>query len=200
MLEGMLISVGWTSTDKGSGAKMDLSVYRTVVPPGWFWMGMLAVKGHRSEKERSKELVVRPHPNWHGPAPLVECKTFQRVWDVDKISNSFFQLYRAVPPNGYMAVGDMFDKSTGETKPGWYVQQYACFHPDCLETVELGGEIWNDRGSNSTDDGSMWEIPGASPDGEWRRFRATAGYGKPGGPAYRLKMSQVEIIENRTDG
>jgi len=179
--------------DRYSGAKRDVTVAEpSHVPDGWYWYGQHARKGHHSEAGE-QYLLIRPHPDNPGE-PLAQPVDFTRVWGMSGRggnNNALFGLWRAVPPENYVVISDIFNHNS---KPR--STTYVCVARECAaELLYKPASMWDDQGSGATQDGSMWEISTVlAQKRNFNSFRASEGYKRPAVPAWAIDPKFVQMV------
>lgn len=154
-------------TDAKSFAEDYLSVFHPAVDEGYSWVGQSAQRDH--------ETVARQHtPVLKDPfrlGLLKEPNGWARLW-WHHINGRYFSCWRAIPPLGYRALGDIFvvqpskDKDdNGPTVPGDIVKDYACVHHTlCKPVGKLTEKIWTDFRTTAGQRITLWRFAGS--DGE----------------------------------
>ena len=138
--------------------------------------------------------MIRPHPDYDGE-PLAQPLDFTRVWGMNGHGSNnaaTFGLWHAVPPSGYEVVSDIFNRNS---KPR--SARYVCVSRAALVTTSFGHRsLWDDKGSGSGDDGSVWEVspPSGAQRTRFNPFRASRGYMPPGNIAWALNPAVIEIV------
>ena len=139
-------------SDKGSGAKMNLSVYKPVTEPGWYWVGQ---SGNREDKL----IMVKPLV----PGAVAPPLTYKRAWGDWGSGKEFgYSLHNIVARSDYCSLGGIARLGKGRTD--WNppsakeVERLVTVHKSLCTEGTIGGRIWNDAGTGATADGSIWEI------------------------------------------
>lgn len=192
-----LLQAKWTSSlayqesDSGSHASMDVRIVIPSVPDGWYCIGMRAAGGGPADS--GKHLIVRPHPDSYAE-PLAEMALtgWWRVWGKRGNGNSWGLWTPKDVPNGYVSLSDTWYSADDPPNYPLRIRQKAV-SVDCVVPCPIGDLIWNDQGSHAHDNGSMWAVEDGSGT-LYKYFRAQRGYDKPGGTAWALNMSKVEIV------
>lgn len=141
------------STDKGSGAKMNLSVYRPQVPPGWYWVG-------HSANIKDRLVLVKSAV----PGALAEPSGYFCAWnDAGSGKDHGYSLWNIVAPPGYRALGGIArlrKRRTDWNEPsGEEVKGLMCVHESLCTTGQFSEKlIWNDYKTGADKSGSVWEI------------------------------------------
>ena len=173
-------------TDQNSGSRRHVSTVFPACPRDWHWVGQRGYPGYGQLLPKA-ELVFRTHPDELGYV-LAKPVSWDYVWGMAK----GWAMWRAVPPAGYVALGDIFHYNYPPDREETF-NNYVCAREDCVTAVPSGPELWNDQGTGARDDGSMWAVLDGT-DNPWQRFRVQAGYHRPDSPAYTLNMDVIEII------
>ena len=137
--------------DRGSGADTDMSVWKPVVPPGYFALGHYATNNYNAPLPAL--LLARPSD----PGALAPPTGYAKIWD-DRgsgatLSGSF---WRPIPPPGYVSLGDV-------AAPGHFTppstNDVRCVRADLVVCGDgIGRLIWNERGSGADEDASVWRL------------------------------------------
>jgi Plant protein of unknown function (DUF946). len=169
----------WIYDDRGSGANMDITIYRptpTPTDPPYRILGDYA-QGNYSAPTGTSLIVraINDDPNF----PLLKTPIdYREVWN-DKGSGGTHDgsIWFAVPPDGYLSIG--YVAQSGYSKPS--ISNYVCVRKDlCVDTVP-GPLIWNDKGSGANKDVSLYQIIGVV-----SAFVAQGNYNPYTGPCYKL--------------
>ncbi|HET9712882.1 MAG TPA: Vps62-related protein [Pyrinomonadaceae bacterium] len=172
-------SYGWLYNDSGSGASMDVSIYRPSPSDSTYFILGDYAQGNYNPPVGSS-IIVKPvddDPNF----PLIKLpKDYTEVWN-DRGSGGDHDgsIWWPVAPDGYISIG--FVCQTGYSKPS--LTNYACVRKDlCLDTT-AGSLIWNDKNSGADNDVSLYLLNGVS-----SSFVAQPSYDPYTGPAHKLKL------------
>jgi len=167
----------WLYNDSGSGASMDVTLYRPAPTDiSYSILGDYA-QGNYSNPTGTSLIVkaINDDPNF----PLIKLPIdYSEVWD-DKGSggNHDGSVWFPVPPDGYISIG--FVGQTGYSKPS--LQNYACLRRDLCVDAAPGQLIWNDRNSGAHGDISIYQIVGVP-----GSFVAQSNYNPYIGPCHKL--------------
>jgi len=142
--------------DKGSGGDKDVAIYTPHVPGGFYMIGgyaqgnynrpnqcVIAVKPSDSNVNQTTPLLMKP-ANW------------RLVW-VDKGSgaNMDGSIWQPVTAHeDYICVGSV--GQTGYHPPP--ISNYRCLHKCLLQSVNVPGFIWSDRGTHADKPVSMYKL------------------------------------------
>jgi hypothetical protein len=173
-------------TDQNSGSRRRVSTMFPACPRDWWWVGQRAYPGYGRSLPKS-DLVFRAHPDTDDEV-LVAARSWTCVWRMSK----GWAMWRAVAPDGYVALGDVFHYDYPPDHEETF-HSYACVRLDCVRAVPSGHSLWDDRGTGARCDASMWSIPDGT-DNPWQRFLVRPDYGPPEEPGYTVDRSVVEII------
>ncbi|HEU4350011.1 MAG TPA: hypothetical protein VFR35_19715 [Actinoplanes sp.] len=173
-------------TDFNSGSHRQVATMFPACPRDWRWIGQRGCPGYDQSLPKS-ELVFRPHPNADGDvfAPVAE---WHYVWGTAR----GWAMWRAIPPPGYLALGDVFHYNYRPGREDTFTT-YACVRADCALTVPVGDELWNAHGTGTRQAASMWTIPDGTP-APWRRFHVQPDHHRPHGPFHILDPRLVEVL------
>jgi hypothetical protein len=144
----------WVYDDTGSGAFTDGSIWRPVVPPGFFALGDVAVAGH--DPPDFATLVVADDPEALRP-PVA----YEQIWnDTASLGLHDVAVWNPIPPLGYTCLGSV---AVGDHETPPAADLVRCVHDSHL----VPGDrtlTWTDAGSLALQDVGLWTcIPG--PDG-----------------------------------
>merc|ERR1712070_1216565 len=167
-------------SDKGTGARQNLSVWRPRVGPNQYRIMYLA-SNSRSMTNRVC-CVQDPGVDALRPPSHFEC-VWTDAWTgtvqafraslhgPDKFSKALTgaardgQLWKAIPPPDYVALSDVAvhgsnsGLSPGDTRPAEAIDPYfRCVHISLVKRTSLGRKIWSDAGSGGMYDGACWSI------------------------------------------
>jgi hypothetical protein len=139
-------------TDAGSGAKQDLGMFVPSVSGGYYWVAEYGQQSHGPCGGRTpifKDVydlgLLKPPLGW------------QAIWtDAGSGKSSNYACWRAIPPQGYRAIGDVLVLGTSglpqPSDPG-----YMCVHESlCADVAELVNPIWYDRGTGAHKNLQLW--------------------------------------------
>lgn len=180
--------------DKGSGAHKAVSLWRPSTVSDalsqFFSLGDIAV-GHYRDINQNKIAAVVSDANKADGTALRPPVDYQLVWhDEGTGARSNASLWRPLPPEGYVAMGLVY--GVHYRKPSRNAVR--CVREDLVATAQAGELIWNDKGSGSTHDLSVWSItPPDAPAGEVRldpgTFLASNSYARSTLTAYSLRLT-----------
>lgn len=151
------------STDKGSGAKMYLSVFRPLPPSGYFYLGHVAVQGWPPSCPSSCMVVQPVNDDPNNPC-LKQATGFVKIWDnagsgSSKPDYSFYQPICGT--DGYVSIGTILFTGTNDQTPiasnypGLMLVRY-----DLTKNEPVNSSlIWDDVGSGSTYNASLFSLP-----------------------------------------
>jgi len=185
-------SVDRVSSDRGSGAKMNLAVYRPKLPEGWYWVGQ---SGNCSAKLiRVKPLV---------PGVVTGPLSYHCAWtDAGSGKDHGYSLWNISPQPNYRALGGI--ARLGKKRTDWVspngdeVKGVACVHESLCAEGDIGGLIWNDAGTHARADGSVWEIKPKGENGiHAHTFFCQGNHSKPNEKVYVIaKGPKVKFVDN----
>lgn len=141
--------------DRGTGGKLDLSIWRPELPQGFFALGYYAQASYYTP--RVSMAVVKPIDKTALAYPI----DFRYVWD-DKGSGGAqdVSIWEPVPPLGYKALGSVI--SLSYNRPA--LDSVMCVREDLVAAGQVGEFIYNDSGTGSKKDLSLWKIRSTSND------------------------------------
>lgn len=148
-------------TDSWSFAQKYLSVFHPSVDSGFRWVGQSAQANHETVAKHKTPILQDKYEL----GLLREPNTWFCLWSLHLPSTNNFSCWRAIPPNGYRALGDVFvvqpANEWNSTIPPDLVKDYACIHEDlCEEITELVERIWNDVGTVTRQRITLWTFKG----------------------------------------
>ena len=148
-------SFKFITDDRGSGASMDLTIYRPAPVEGRFIVGDYA-QGNYNPAEGAALIIwaVNEDPNY----PILKAPTgFTQIWN-DRGSGARLDtvIWRPVAPDGYITLGCV---ATAENKQP-EIALYRCIRQDYVEDTGVGNLIWNDRKSGAHASVSLWQLEG----------------------------------------
>ncbi|KAF8909608.1 FDS protein [Mucidula mucida] len=141
---------------------MDISVWRPNLDTDWYYLG----QGAESNWDHAPLGIIIHALE---PDALRDVVGWERVWDdAGSHKSTDFALWRGIPPNeDYVVVGGIFS-----TKPDWA-------EPDSeqkrgikairrnLLVMDDTFQVWNDKGTHASKDGSVWKTWGHSGPSPW---------------------------------
>lgn len=170
----------WIYNDRGSGADMDVTIYRpTPSDPSYYILGDYAQGNYNPPAATS--LIVKAI-NDDPKFPLIKAPAgYQQVWN-DKGSGGDHDgsIWFPVPPDGYFSIG--FVGQTGYSTPS--IPNYACLRKDLCVDASPGQLIWHDKSSGAHGDVSIYQIIGVP-----GSFVAQGNYQPYVGPCHKLAIS-----------
>lgn len=166
----------WIYNDQGSGASMDVSIFRPQAEPGWFILGDYA-QGNYSDPFGTSLLVQVSNDDPANPL-LMPPVSYAQVWnDSGSGGSNDGSVWYPVPPDGYVSIG--FVGQNGYDQPN--IPNYMCVRQDMVAPTSAAGLIWNDQGSGAGMDVSLYQI-----DGIPGLFVAQGDYNPFSGSAFQL--------------
>ena len=167
----------WIYSDKGSGASMDVTIYRPMPSdPAYKIIGDYAQGNYYAPT--GSTLIVRALNDDPNNPLLQPPKDYSLVWN-DKGSGGDYDgsIWYPVAPDGYLSIG--YVGQTGYDKP--YIPNYACVRRDmCVDSIP-GPLIWNDRHSGAHMDVSVYQLMGVT-----GVFLAQGNYNPYVGPCHKF--------------
>lgn len=145
--------------DSGSGASEDLAVFNPSASNGYKMVGQFGQRNHSSVADGNTPIFKDLFDLGVLKAPV----GWQRVWDDAGSSKAKdYACWRAIPPQGYRALGDVMMLATsGYTPPN--LPDYVCVHESlCADVQTLQGRIWKGKGSNARKDVALWQTGAAN--------------------------------------
>jgi hypothetical protein len=168
----------WLYNDSGSGAHMDVTLYRPAPTDTSFFIIGDYAQGNYSAPVGASLTVRAINDDPNNPL-LMPPITFQQVWnDGGSGGHNDGSVWFAVPPDGYISIG--FLGQAGYDMPN--VPSYRCVRRDLAVQTEVGSLIWSDQGSGAHDDVSLYTIVGVP-----NAFVAQANYQPFSGSVFKLK-------------
>jgi hypothetical protein len=170
----------WLYDDSGSGAHMDVAIYRpTPTDVSFAIVGDYAQGNYAAPMGSS--LVVKAI-NDDPSSPLLKPPTgYNQVWnDQGSGGHNDGSVWWPVPPDGYVAIGCV-GQSGYDTPAG---VPYACVRQDLASPTGVLNTIWTDAGSGAHGDVSLF-----TPMGVPSAFVAQPNYNPWTGTAHQLKGS-----------
>lgn len=141
-------------SDRGSGASRDGQFFHPIPPAGFFALGSIGVSDHDDANGRFASMCVKPAGNPSKP-PLMPPVRWDFIWnDRSSGANEDGSCWRPVPPDGYVALGDVF--VNGHDAPQG--MQVMCVARELTIDGTIGGEIYDDSGSGAKMDFGAWQI------------------------------------------
>ncbi|GBG86920.1 hypothetical protein CBR_g44375 [Chara braunii] len=163
--------------DEFSGAKLYVSIYEADLTAvelgqGWRVLGQLIRPNYKDISGVGVTIVAR-NVNSSNPV-LLPPVDYERIW-IDSGSgasrrpvNRAFEhpmdgsVWRPLPAQGYVCLGDMFVGSHTKPAPGLDpMAAHVCVRADYAREAAIGEFVWDDRGSGATYDCALWRIDNA---------------------------------------
>lgn len=140
--------------DSGSGGDYDGAFYKPRAPlDGFRSLGSLGVSGYDDPNHKHWALCVAATDE--DPSAVRAPTGYQWIWDDSGSgANDDGACWRPIPPDGYVALGDVFVTSHGEPS----VEDVWCVRADLVGDGIVDEWVWDDAGSGSDDDFSAWNI------------------------------------------
>jgi len=196
--------------DRGTGAKQNLSVWQPRLLDDEYRVMYVATNKRDTNSLSTAPVVVKERKSSNGMA-LAQPIHFEIVWtDRHTGGHTNGQIYKAVAPEGYVALSDVAifanhnDRPPGSTfAPDVIDKDFRCVHKSLVVSVELGSLRWTDSGSGGTFNGAVWDISESAgfkagrgksnrpPNQQWRLDYIP-------GPLYK-RMNLVSTFSNTTD-
>lgn len=161
--------------DKGSGGSHDGAFWQPKPPSGFYALGGLGAQGYDDQNGRNWALCVKESVAGNGA--LAPPKDYQRIWiDNGSGADRDGSCWRPLPPEGYVALGDVFMDGY-DTKLS--VDDVRCVRADLTTMGAVGDLIWNDVKTGSDTDFAAWKLaaPGVYLDSEKAALSANTFYG-----------------------
>ena len=194
---GKALRVSWCNSydkvwdDHKSGAKMDVSLFQPLPRQGYYALNGLAVSGHPDTPGHSV-ITVQPLDSTFDQA-LALPESYTRVYkDSGTGSKTDGSVWRAKPPKGYVALGDV-GMHGHSTEPA--ADAIMCVHESLVSDAVIGNEIWTDKNSHGDQDETFWLTQETSTESQvpYGAFIAQKGYSKPGDSlAYAIDNAVLE--------
>ncbi|MBV4453871.1 MULTISPECIES: Vps62-related protein [Pseudomonas] len=180
--------------DKGTHAHKAVGFWRPsttsdVLSP-FYALGDIAV-GHYRNINQSRIVAVVSDANKADGTALRPPVDYHLVWhDEGTGAHANFSIWRPLAPQGYVTMGLVC--GVGYDKPSRHAVR--CVREDLIVTAQVGELIWNDKGSGSANDLSLWSVtPPDAPAGEAYlapgTFLGHDSYAKPGTETYSLRLA-----------
>jgi hypothetical protein len=169
----------WITSDKGSGADQDVTLWRPDPENGYFIIGDYAQANYQPATGIS--LIVKAINDDPASPLLKEPRTWSVVYtDVGSGGDYDWSIWSAVPYDGYVPIGMV--AVMGYSAPT--IQNYRCVRRDLAVGSSATVKIWSDKGSGGDADVTAWaiqDVPNA--------FVAQANYDSFSGSVFRLKSA-----------
>jgi Vacuolar protein sorting-associated protein 62 len=168
---------GWLYNDQGSGAHMDVSIYRPQPSDSSYSILGDYAQGNYSGPTGNSLIVKAVNDD---PAnPLLKYPMgYAQVWnDHGSGGHNDGSIWFPVAPDGYRAIG--FVCVGGYDPP--ILANYACLRRDLTVDAQAGSLIWNDQGSGAHMDVSLYQNPSVA-----STFVAQGNYNPYTGACYKL--------------
>jgi hypothetical protein len=175
---GNTSSYSWIYNDAGSGADMDVTLWRPVPAGGVFIIGDYAQGNYGDPSGTTLTVRSVNDPDNTLLKPPID---YRLIWN-DKGSggDNDGSVWFPVPPDNFVSIGAV--GQIGYDKPS--ISSYRCVHSSVLQTSSAGVLIWSDGGSHADMDVSLYPVlndPGI--------FVAQADYDPYSGTTYQFKTT-----------
>jgi hypothetical protein len=181
-------SFDWIYDDRGSGAEMDVSIFRPKsTEEGFYIVGDFAQSSYQ-DPLNSSVVVKQLNVESDDPFPLLTAPIdYRLVWN-DKGSGGKHDgsIWFPVPPQGYVSLG--WVAQSGYAKPS--IESYRCVRMDLCRLSTIGAKLWSDKGSGADKDVTVYQIA----DNAAGIFYAQPNYNQPDGVVYTLAGIQGALI------
>jgi hypothetical protein len=135
-------------SDYGTGAGMDLSIWKQKLENGFYSLGHYAQVGYAAPQ--AVTIMVKGLTN----GSIAQPTSFTRFYtDAGTGGNQDLALWIPVAPSGYMALGLV---ATNGGQPS--AAEVVCVRSDLVTLAMAGSQIWNDAGSGGNQDLALWRI------------------------------------------
>lgn len=144
--------------DHGSGADRDGAFYRPKTADGFYTFGDYGQGNYGDPTGTVLTISVAEQP---GEEPALKAPTgFRLVWkDKGSGADKDGSFWAPTPPSGYVACGHVVQRGYDEPKVKDRTD-VVCLRVDLATQVDLGGLIWNDKGSGADKDVAVYTVPG----------------------------------------
>jgi|AGTN01.2.fsa_nt_gi Plant protein of unknown function (DUF946). len=156
----MTSNLVFVTDDHGSHAYMDMTIYRPVVESGWYFVGDLAEPSYR-EPTHQAMLVKAVNDDPTNPALAAPIDWKPVYFDRGSTAYKDTSFWAPVPPDGYFALGCVAVQ--GYSKPN--LPNFMCVRKDLCTAGLESNILWNDRGTSSRTDVTLWGIKPANDNG-----------------------------------
>ncbi|WP_241269685.1 Vps62-related protein [Streptomyces chrestomyceticus] len=147
--------------DRGSGADRNGAFFAPKVSwndylTGWRVLAHVGRPSHEDLNNQATALLARSASHDILKPPT----DFELIWrDKGSGADTNGAVWRPVPPDGYVALGDVFTSSWTKPDPVWYV----CVRKEAggrryVREAQIAELIWDDRGSGADADVSVWQV------------------------------------------
>jgi hypothetical protein len=142
-------------SDKGSGASMDVRIWRPIPDAGFFILGHYAQGNYASAQGSSLVIKASGDPDENDPSPPIKKPTgAAEVWNDHGSKGKDSSIWLPKAPNGYVSIGCV--GTYGYEAPD--LTNYACVRKDLVKLTQVGVLIWNDKKSGAHMDVSLYSI------------------------------------------
>ncbi|MCO7225150.1 Vps62-related protein [Pleionea sp. CnH1-48] len=137
--------------DKGSGAHSDGAYWHPVPPKGFHALGSVGVNNYNDINNKQASICVKAATDDALKPPV----SYDLIWaDHGSGADRDGSCWRPVPPEGYVALGDVF--VNGYDNPSQL--DIMCVRKDLTQRAVIGSEIWADHGSGADKDIDTFEV------------------------------------------
>jgi hypothetical protein len=141
--------------DKGSGAEQDGAFWHPVPPAGFSALGSIGVSGYEDINATKSQVSLCVKPASGCESAIKPPTGYTRIW-TDKGSGADMDgsCWRPIPPEGYVALGDVFVNGYGQPA----LTDIVCIKKELAQDAKVGSSIWNDRKSGADEDIATYGI------------------------------------------
>ncbi|KAF9027295.1 hypothetical protein BDZ89DRAFT_1066951 [Hymenopellis radicata] len=174
------------TTDSGSGANTDLSVWRPNLDTDWYYLG----QGAESNWSHAPFGII---VHALEPDALKDVVGWERVWDdAGSHKGTDFALWRGIPPNeDYVVVGGIFSTNPGWAEPNSEQKRGIKAIRRNLLVMDDTFQVWNDTGTHASKDGSVWKTYGRSGPSPWALIPRYSHSAPPRDESFSLDPNQT---------
>lgn len=140
--------------DSGSGARVDVHFSRPMLSEGEYCIGFVA---HTSRNNSSVLVISNVKEGVDVRRPVAT----EKIWtDAGSGKPLQYQLWKPVPPGGFVAMSDIPNFKTNDSNNihNWGIHQLWCVAEKHVQHSRIGKRIWWDAGTSARQDGSIWEV------------------------------------------
>lgn len=148
----------WLYADNGTGASMDVTIYRPAPTDTSFFIVGDYAQGNYNPPVGTSLTVKAINDDPANPLLKAPIK-YNQIWN-DHGSGGKYDgsIWHPIAPDGYVALGDVC--ATGYNEPA--IPNYMCIRKDLVTESSAGTLIWNDRGSGAGMDVSIYQLLGVA--------------------------------------
>lgn len=208
--------MSYASDDVGSDAHTNIRLNYVNTDDGWYSLGQYAqgsgyggISGtFHDSPDQYLGIQIQETNSVPAGSVLQRPSGFHRTWG----NSDGYGTFELDPPSGFASLGSIFKRDDDAQLQDF--GSMVLLNTSILVPAQYtASNLWNDQGSGSNDDGSIWgvaidaSLQNTPPYGPMQKtpnqdatpsylFHSTGGYDQPGITAYQLDFTQVKVVSD----